>query len=157
MVIGIKSEIMRSNRVVLVQCTNSKRDGTHRAANLYDTSTYFRKQRRYARAVADRWFIQSAEYGLVAPDAVVESYDTHAGALEEPRAWARQIAAELSSRVGRGRVELLGGSDYADPLRPELKARAFDVAEPLAGKKIGDRMKWLDGRVEEVLNASLHG
>lgn len=146
-----------SERIVLVQCTNQKRAGTHRADTLYEPSAYFRKQRRYARAVADRWFIQSAEYGLVAPDAVLDSYDTHADDLDDPAGWARRIAAELSNRVGRGCVELLGGRAYADPLCGELTTRGFDVAEPLAGKGIGDRMQWLDARVEEVLNASLHG
>jgi hypothetical protein len=146
-----------TKHITLVQCTNAKRDGRHVAADLYDASAYFRKQRRYARVVADCWFIQSAEYGLVKPDALIHSYDTHAGDLDDPDAWAKAIAADLSNRVGRGRVELLGGTDYTDPLGPHLDARGFDVSEPLAGKGIGERMQWLDGRVEEVLNASLHG
>jgi len=52
-------------RIVLAQCTAKKRDGRHRAKDLYDDSTYFRKQRAYARAKGDYWLILSAEYGLV--------------------------------------------------------------------------------------------
>jgi len=157
MVLGTQSEIMRGNTVVLAQCTDSKRDGSHRAADLYDESAYFRKQRRYARAVGDSWFIQSAKYGLVSPDTVIESYDTHATDLSDRQQWAREIAANLSSRVGRGRVVLLGGKDYTQPLRRELERRGFSVSEPLTGKGIGERMSWLDTQSEEVLNATLHG
>ena len=157
MVLEIVCEFMRSEKVVLVQCTNSKRDGRHKAADLYDESPYFRKQRRFARAVGDRWFIQSAKYGLVAPQNVVESYNTHASDLSDSVAWARRIAADLSNRVGRGEVILLGGTDYADPLEPELSRRGFEVSLPLTGKGIGERMSWLDNRSEEVLNATLHG
>jgi len=76
------SDTVLGTRVALVQCTASKRDGKHPARLLYDESTYFRKQRDYAEATADEWFVQSAEYGLLRPDECVESYDTHAKDLD---------------------------------------------------------------------------
>ena len=144
-------------RIVVAQCTGSKRDGTHAARDLYDESAYFRKQRAYAET-ADKWFIQSAKYGLLEPDESVESYDTHAKELEDPEAWAEAIANHLDSEVGKPAVvELLGGKRYADPLTPALEARGFDVVEPFRGLGIGERMAALDTKVTEVSHASLHG
>jgi len=142
------------HRVVVAQCTASKRDGTHPARELYEPSTYFRKQRDYAEAVADKWFIQSAEYGLLCPDERVESYDTHAKNIEDSGEWAALIARDLAALVPQtATVEILGGAHYADPLTPELEARGFDVLEPLRGQGIGTRMASLG----EMANTSLEG
>ncbi len=131
--------------VVLVQCTNQKRDGCHEARELYYKSTYFRKQRAYAETVADEWFVQSAEYGLVHPKETIESYDTHAKDIDDTEAWANEIADNLKTRVpAAATVEILGGRRYADPLTPALEARGFDVIEPLRGLGIGVRMSKLD-------------
>ena len=71
-------------RVVVASCTKQKRDEAAPARKLYDPSTYFRKQARYAET-ADEWWIQSAKYGLVHPDRVIKPYDTRADDLEEER------------------------------------------------------------------------
>lgn len=145
-------------RVVLAQCTNAKRDGTHPARELYDESDYFRKQRAYARSVGDQWFVQSAEYGLLHPDDVVPSYNAHAKDLDDPGAWGEEIAEDVDSRVPAGVViEILGGAKYADPLTPALERRGFEVKEPLRGCGIGERMAALDERTAEVNHATLHG
>ena len=144
-------------RIVVAQCTGSKRDGTHAARDLYDESTYFRKQRAYAET-ADKWFVQSAKYGLLKPDDPVESYDTHAKELEDPESWAEAIADDLEGEVDKPAVvELLGGKRYADPLTPALEARGFDVVEPFRGLGIGERMAALDTKVTKVSHAPLHG
>lgn len=131
-------------RVVLVQCTDAKRDGRAPARDIYDESDYFRKQRAYAEAVGDRWFIQSAEYGLVDPETVIESYDKHAKDVDVPEEWATRIALDLAERVERpATVELLGGQHYTDPLTPELEILGFEVHEPLRGQQIGERKQSL--------------
>ena len=141
-------------RVVLVQCTGSKRDEPAAARDLYDVSDYFRKQRGYARARADRWFVQSAEHGLLRPDDRVEPYDTHARDIDDPEAWGEKIAAELDALVpDEAVIEILGGRSYADPLVPELEVRGYEVLEPTRGKKIGERKAWLMRSVD----ASLEG
>jgi len=140
-------------RIVIAQCTNQKRDGEHPARDLYDESAYFRKQRRYAEAVADEWFIQSAEYGLVAPDEEIQSYDTRPSDDRiQSEAWAWNIADTLEAVVEPPvTVEILGGKEYADPLTPELEGRGYDVLEPLRGQPIGKRMRTLDGMVDKNL------
>lgn len=139
------------HRVVLAQCTNAKRDGTHEARKLYDKSDYFVKQRAYGRR-ADQWFVQSAEYGLLHPGDLVKSYDTHAKGLDDPEAWAEDIAAHLASYVPNDAViEILGGRAYADPLVPELECRGYEVLEPIRGKKIGERKAWLLRQVDQKI------
>jgi hypothetical protein len=147
-----------TERVIIAQCTNQKRDGEHCAGDLYDESALFRKQAAYAEVAADRWFIQSAEYGLLRPTDVVESYDTHAEDLRDPEQWAAEIASTLTDDITPpATVELLGGAAYADPLTPELEALGFDVLEPLRGLGIGERMAELDARrQQEVHDAIVH-
>jgi hypothetical protein len=141
-----------SERIIIAQCTNQKRDGEHCAGDLYDESALFRKQETYADVAGDQWFIQSAEYGLLRPTDVIESYDTHAKDLSQPEQWAANIASEVTEyATAPATVELLGGAAYADPLTPELEARGFEVLEPLRGLGIGERMAKLEElRQEEV-------
>lgn len=143
-----------TERIVLVQCTNTKLDQPCQARNLYAPSTYYRKQRAYAETVADQWYIQSAKYGLVDPDRLIEPYNRRAKDLnaDERDQWATHIADDVRDAAdGDAVVEILGGRRYADPLTPELEARGFDVIEPLRGLGIGERMS----RLDEMQNQSL--
>lgn len=143
-------------RIVLVQCTNSKRRGSHPARDLYDESDYFRKQREYAAHKGDKWFVQSAKYGLLRPDDVVSDYDRHASDLTDAEEWAEQIADAIENDAKPPAiVEILGGKDYADPLTPELERHGYDVVEPLRGQGIGTRKHSLAEMAAEVSHANL--
>jgi hypothetical protein len=142
---------------VVLQCTNKKREEEAAACDLYDPSTYFRKQRAYARATGAHWYIQSAKHGLVHPDVLVKPYDQRAEGISEPDRWAENIAESLAGNHEGGVIEVLGGGAYADPLTPALEKRGFDVLEPLRGLGIGERMAKLDQMREEVSHAPLHG
>lgn len=145
-------------RVVIAQCTASKRTEPAAARDLYDESAYFRRQREYAEARGDTWFIQSAKHGLLDPDETVAPYNKHAKNVDDPDEWAEQIAAELASTTPTDAVvEILGGKAYADPLTPALEARGFDVVEPLRGLGIGKRRSRLKQKTRGVSHAGLHG
>lgn len=133
-------------RIVLVQCTDTKRDEPTEAQDLYDPSRYFRRQRAYARFKGDVWYIQSAEHGLLHPDQVIPDYNTRPRDLEDPTQWAEDIAKALAALHSPPDtvVEVLGGKAYADPLTPALEQRGFDVLEPLRGLKIGERESQLE-------------
>lgn len=139
-------------KVVLVQCTASKRDELAPARNLYDESDYFRKQRAYAEAVADRWFIQSAKYGLLAPSMEIEPYDTRPRDIDDVESWAGKIAGLLAERVPTdATIEVLGGAAYADSLTPALEWYGFEVIEPLRGQRIGERKRSLTNMANRKL------
>lgn len=141
--------------VVICQCTSAKRDETVRAREIYDESDYYRKQRAYAEAVADAWYIQSAEHGLLHPETVIEPYDTRPEDLEDTEVWATKIAEGLGEYHPDGDVvvEVLGGAAYADPLTPELEHLGFEVLEPLRGQRIGERKRSL----KQMANRRLGG
>lgn len=131
--------------VVVVQCTDSKRDEPAQAGDIYDRSPYFRKQRRYAERFGDFWFIQSAKHGLLEPGEVIEPYNKRPKHIDDVQAWAADIANDLAEYVPpASTIDLLGGRAYTNPLTPELEARGFDVCEPLRGMKFGRRMSKLD-------------
>ena len=144
-----------SARIVLVQCTSQKREETTTAARMYDPSDYFRKQRAYARAIGDRWFIQSAKHGLLEPETEIEPYDVSAHDLDDPELWADSIALELGDYYpeANATVEILGGAAYADPLTPELERIGFEVLEPLRGQGIGTRKRSLMEMTNRPLEA----
>jgi hypothetical protein len=145
-------------RVVLVQCTNSKRehpDGC-RAADLYYPSQYYRAQRAYAESAGDEWFIQSAKHGLLDPEDHVEPYDKRPKDIDDVDVWAVGIADDLEERVAPpAEIELLGGKAYTDPLVPQLEARGYDAIEPLRGLGIGERKAKLKEMEAEVSHAGL--
>lgn len=81
----------------LVSCVKSKCKQACRAEELY-TSVWFRKARRYVEASGCRWFILSAEYGLVPPGRVIVPYKRTLNKMPiaERQAWAGRVAEQLS-------------------------------------------------------------
>jgi hypothetical protein len=140
-----------TDRIVVAQCTNQKRDERAPARDLYDESDYFRKQRRYAEVRGDAWYIQSAEYGLVEPDHTLTPYDTRPKDLDDDDAWGEHVADQLVRQEGTDIVvEILGGKTYADPLTPALERRGIEVHEPLRGQRIGTRKRSLIDRADKA-------
>jgi hypothetical protein len=140
---------MNGTQIVLVQCTNSKRDESAPARNLYDESAYFRDYRAYAIEKGDEWYILSAKHGLLDPETVIDPYDERG--LSE--AQAESIAAYFAGRtMCADTIEVLaGGRDYADVLVPELERQtAADVLEPHCGLPIGKRRQKAQQAVAEV-------
>jgi len=131
--------------IVIAQCTGSKLGVECEAQEMYTASPYFCKQRNYAENMADRWFIQSAKYGLLEPTDVITPYNTHAKDIDDPEAWAKDIAHNLHAQVPTGAtVQLLGGKHYVNPLVPILERYGYIVETPLSGLGIGERMAELE-------------
>lgn len=136
--------------MILIQCTNSKRDRPAQAKHLYDTSTYFCKMRDYAEATGDQWYILSAKHGLLSPTAEIDPYDEYG--LSEQQ--AKTIAAEIS-RSETEYVEIIAGSAYTDVLTPELESHGIEVKERCRGLKIGERMQKLDNLTRSLTHKTL--
>lgn len=124
-------------RVVLIQCTKSKRDTATEARDLYD-STYFDAMRQWAESTELPWFILSAEHGLVSPGTVLEPYD----AFRLSDTQADTIATTLSDR-GVTAVRLCAGEKYTAPLVPQLRDRGITVELVADGLRIGERVRRL--------------
>lgn len=92
--------------VVLVGCVKSKLERPAPARDLY-TSALFRKERAYAEATGTRWFVLSAEYGLVEPERVIDPYELHlSSTTRDYRAdWGKRVVDELTTHLGDLRVD----------------------------------------------------
>lgn len=148
------NKAMHSKTIVLVGCTKQKRDGTHKARDLYDESPLFRKRRVYA----DRfeWYILSAKYGLIWPEAEVETYDTHITEVDETE-WAESVLERLDNMVSRDdEVRILAGKAYVDPLTPGLEAKGVDVIDVNRGLMPGERLQKLNAINRETANHGLN-
>ena len=136
--------------IALVQCAKKKGSARAPARDLY-ISALFRKSRRWAEANSDRWFVLSARYGLVAPSEEIEPYDetlnmmTRAEIIE----WARRVHQQMREvALLRPGVHFvwLAGRNYKDHLSRLLQE--YPQEDPLQGRKIGQRLQWLDAQLD---------
>lgn len=140
--------------VGLVACSATKAPRATRARDLY-SSTLFRKSRIYVENRCDRWYVLSAEHGLVHPDCVIEPYDVTLNAqhVEARRRWASLVLASLASREPTTvRISILAGLRYRENLVAELSRRGHRVEVPLRGLPIGRQLHWLQHAVAADAN-----
>ena len=128
-------------RVTLIQCTNTKRSGTHKARVLYDESNYFCIMREWARSTENPWYILSAKHGLVEPLQRLTDYNERGLSVDQ----CKEIAETLEN-TGVTEVLITAGKDYTDPLTPELERLGIDVIEVCREMRIGERMRELKER-----------
>lgn len=88
-------------RIGLIGCVKSKLPYASKAKDLY-ISPLFKGRRDYVEHTCERWFILSAEHGVVEPDRVLAPYDktlTHVSPSAR-RAWAQRVLSELETKLG---------------------------------------------------------
>lgn len=144
------------HRVGLVGCASTKLQRSAPARELY-VSQLFKKASAYADLTCDRWYILSANHGLVHPDQVLDPYDVKLGANtrgQEPiHNWAdrvrTQLAAELAEIPGVTLVAL-AGAQYQTVLRP--CQWPFEI--PMKGLGIGQQLGYLTAELEQLRGAS---
>lgn len=129
--------------IALIACSKQKRSAPCRARELYSPSTLFELSYQYAKANADRVYILSAKYGLVAEDAVIAPYDETLNdqSAEARKAWALRVLEQLGREcdLQSDQFLILAGSHYYEYLLPELP----NVALPLGNLPIGKRIELL--------------
>lgn len=133
------------SRIVLVSCVGAKRPAPSRARDLY-TSVWFRKARICAESLGSRWFILSAEYGLIAPEAVLEPYERTLNRMlrAERVRWADGVLHSLLPLLGLGdEVMFLAGARYREFLVPALQQQGIPVSVPMQGLGIGRQLAYL--------------
>src|SRR5437868_1817333 len=117
------------NDVALVACVKTKSDHAVPAKDLY-SSPLFRMSRRYAESNADRWFILSAEHGLLDPKTITHPYDTtlnSMGAMDR-RTWVNGVIAQMKAQdVSGRRLLILAGQVYRSGLMQFLWTRFNEI------------------------------
>ncbi len=138
-------------RIALVSCVKRKRSTTSAAQDLY-TSDLFSGMRRYAERQADRWFILSAEHGLLEPERIIDPYEKTLNRMpkNERLAWADQVRLALLPLLHEpSTVLMLAGQRYREFLMPSLQAAGHIVEIPMEGLKLGFQLRWLKERRDE--------
>lgn len=139
-------------RIALVSCVKRKQALAAPARDLY-VSALFRSMRRFAQSNADRWFILSAEHGLVAPETVIEPYERTLNrmAAQERRVWAARVLESLDCEVSPGdSVVILAGARYREGIVRPLRERGINVELPLEGRRLGEQLQWLNSQVRDA-------
>ncbi len=128
----------------LVGCVKTKLDHAAPARDLY-TSPLFRDRRAAVDGKADRWFVISAEHGLLDPDQVIEPYDRTLADMSIPsrRAWSAKVLSALRGTLGdlnRYRFEIHAGADYFGfGLADGLRESGAEVSIPTQGLRQGEQ------------------
>ncbi len=139
--------------IYLVSCVARKKGHAVRAKELYE-SPWFKKARAYVEARGGRWFILSAQYGLLDPESIVDPYEKTLNQMgvRERREWARQVLGHLREAIKPDdHVVVLAGGNYRELLLDGLRAMCRQVDAPMRGMRIGEQLSWL-GR-----EAAAHG
>ena len=135
--------------VCLVSCVGQKRDCACRADQLY-TSAWFVKARRLAEERSDRWYILSAEYGLLEPSRIVGPYENTLNSMSKAQRveWARRVVRALVAWTDTTeRITMLAGARYREYVVPELRSLGFSVEIPMEGLRIGQQLRWLNAQL----------
>ncbi|HXF71491.1 MAG TPA: hypothetical protein VNO79_02645 [Actinomycetota bacterium] len=139
-------------RIGLVGCVKSKRARPAPARDLY-TSPLFRGARRFVEWSCDRWFVLSAEHGLVAPERVLAPYERTltTASQEERRRWVERVLEQLERELGPDlsphAFEVHAGSAYLDHgLARGIEERGGRVERPLQGLGLGARLAFYKER-----------
>lgn len=134
----------------LVGCVKTKLGHPAPAQDLY-VSELFRGRRAAVEARTARWFILSAEHGLVDPEQVIEPYERTLASLPVParREWANSVLAALRARLGElGEYdfEIHASADYfAFGLADQLRTARAAVVIPTKGLARGRQLQYYAG------------
>jgi hypothetical protein len=142
-----------TGHIALISCCAKKLDRRAPARDLY-TSPLFRMTARYVEEVLRvPWFVLSALHRVVHPDTLLSPYDFSMSKMSkrEREVWSQRVRVELRTlscwdRTGVKRVTAFAGGDYLRGLR---RTGDFTLSEPLAGKMIGSRLRWLHEQLDE--------
>lgn len=141
---------MAPQRIILLGCSKSKSsefqgaDGKVQASKLYASSPIKRRQyahlKRRSSASDFDWWILSAKYGLVDPDATLEPYDCYLPQCPPyyQKKWAVRVANSLLEAYNPSSpadlvVEIHAGAVYTSLLSEVLAPFVSVIETPLAG------------------------
>jgi len=131
--------------IILISCVSKKGTSPCAAKNLY-ISDLFKKTKAYAEKNGDKWFILSAKYGLLEPDAPIAPYEEtlntkgKAARIE----WAQRVLTQLLPQVSsQDTITFLAGLKYREFLADPLAEHGTSISIPMEGLKIGEQLRWL--------------
>lgn len=142
-------------KIVLLSCTKSKLDKPSPAQDLYSASPMFKKTLEYGKSLEpDKMYILSAKHHLVPMAKVLAPYDKTLKEMpkKEKEAWAEETVKQMKSaglNLDKDTFIFLTGSEYMKPLKPFVK----NTEAPMEGKRLGERLGWLNSQINKLKEA----
>lgn len=131
-------------RLYLVGCGKAKKEGIHKAKDLY-TSNYFKLKLRYAEMFGDKCYILSAKHRLLDPEKEIEKYCKKVDDFnkEEKADWVAGIISKLKEEtdISGTKFIFLAGKKYYLPIVEKLGREHCEL--PLEHMGIGKQMGYL--------------
>lgn len=141
-------------RIALISCSKEKKNYPCAARELYSASNLFSLSYQYAQKNADKIYILSAKYGLVAEDQVIPPYNQTLKEMNRQQQlnWAAGVleALERECNLSSDHFILLAGNTYCRDLTQHLPNHSM----PLEGLRMGERMSQLKKLLEQSVSAS---
>ena len=140
------------SKIVLLSCTKSKLDHKAQAQELYSASPMFKKTLEYGKSLnPDKMYILSAKHHLVPLTKMLEPYDKTLKEMpkEQKEQWANETLRQMKSyglNLDKDEFIFLAGSEYITPLKPHIK----NTQAPMEGKRLGERLKWLNDQISKL-------
>ena len=143
---------MCASELYLVSCVNKKAPTPRKAKNLY-ISPWFGKAKTYVESRNQRWFILSANYGLVYPNSKINPYDKSMNSMpmKERMKWAEDVSSKLRLHITDiDTIYILAGQRYREFLVPKLlEYDDVNIRIPMKGLRIGEQLRWLNERTNK--------
>ena len=142
-------------KIVLLSCTKSKLDHKAPAQELYSASPMFKKTLEYGKSLnPDKMFILSAKHNLVPLNKELAPYDKTLKEMkkDEKEKWAEETIKQMKSAglsLDKDHFVFLTGSEYMKPLKPYIK----NIETPMEGKRLGERLGWLNSQINKLKEA----
>jgi hypothetical protein len=142
-------------RIVLLSCTKSKLDKSAPAQELYSASPMFQKTLEYGKKLKpDKMYILSAKHHLVPLTKELAPYDKTLKEMskDEKEKWGEETVKQMKSagiNPEKDKFIFLTGSEYLKPLAKYIPED--NMEKPMEGKRFGQRLKWLNSELSEIL------
>ncbi|MGY3159605.1 hypothetical protein ACVL91_000511 [Bradyrhizobium elkanii] len=134
-----------ATRVTFVSCVKTKSATPELAEYLY-ISPWFRMAREWARRNSERWFILSAEYGIIEPSKLIAPYERtlNGSSVEDRYNWSQRVIEQIVEWDLRGQwAYVLAGESYRRFLIETLGQRFDRVRVPMEGLMMGQQLSWM--------------
>ena len=153
---------MQRRKIGFISCSKSKKEGTYKAEELYDSSL-FKAALNYCKKNYDEVYILSAKFGILELSDEIDNYDeTLVGASQlDIKRWSNKVLLQLRDRYKKKQISSSDkfyfhtGKNYYKYLRPKIPNTCiFPIEEDknIPRASIGFRMAWYKKEAESGSN-----
>jgi cytoplasmic iron level regulating protein YaaA (DUF328/UPF0246 family) len=131
-------------KIALISCSKNKKEHVCTAEEMYSKSDLFNKASHYVKnSDFDMWFILSAKYGLLRPEAIIEPYDLTLNDMKKDQliTWSKRVFNYIIQYPVTD-VTFFTGENYRKYLIPFLEFDNIACHTPLKGMGIGHQLQF---------------